>query len=243
MARHSTPSVAIILCPIPDGITAREATTWLSPSAAGDVPVTWTTTLEKLPMVRDAAHASLQATAPTLALDLSTPWPTTRQALRHTLRSARALWPGLDAAVFRGPISLDHRDVLVQEGITTAVVDRFDPQPRGSRRPAPRGWPCRSVAWGLWEVSIGQAARAPLLASLVRWRGGSRKGGLTVLHAAPSGDDPSVPTIRSRLERQRAWIRRRSHGGSVRPIRLSDLPSIIAGAEDATLRGSVLRAA
>lgn len=244
MARLTIPSVAVIISPIPHGAATAEVIALFGRAATDDAPVTWTTTYEMLPMVREAAKATPATVPPSIAIDLSDRWPTTRQSLRHELRSARAIWPALDTVVLHGPVALDHRDVLVQEGITTAGIDQFDAHPRGSRRPAPQGWRCRSIVWGLWEVAVGERPRRTIMDRVAAWRShAGRAGRLTVLHAGNRDQKTSIAVIRSKLDRHRAWARRRADAGTVQTVRLSDLPSIIAGRDDTASRGSVLKAA
>jgi hypothetical protein len=205
-------------------------------SRGSNVAVTWTVDLETLATAREAAAD----TVPDLALDLTGGWPASRRELRETLRSARQAWPHFEAAIVRGSVGLDHRDALVQEGITTIAVDRFDASSRGSRRPAPRGWPCRSILWGLWEVSLSTPARSGVVGQMTDWcRRGGRPAGLTVLDA---GRSISAASVRSRFDRHLAWIRRRAPTG-LRAVTLSAMPTILRGGIDAAAQGSVLRAA
>lgn len=235
MTRHTT-ATAILICPIPRGAPVAEVAAWMARSRGSDVPVTWAVCPEAVSIASEAAADTI----PDLALDLSGIWPASRQAIRQTLRSARETWPHLETALLRGPAGLDHRDTLVQEGITTIAVDQFDSPARGSRRPAPRGWPCRSILWGLWEVAVSAGPRTGLIGQLKTWchRGGGA-GGLSILDA---GGSSSVATIRNRFDRHLAWIRRKSPSG-LQAITLSDLPAVLCGGGDAASRGSVLRAA
>lgn len=205
-------------------------------SRASNVPVTWTVDTATLATVREAAAG----TVPDVALDLTAVWPASRRGLRETLRSARQVWPHFEAAILRGSVGLDHRDALVQEGITTIAVDRFDASSRGSRRPAPRGWPCRSILWGLWEVSLTTPSRSGVVRQMTDWcvRGG-RTAGLTVLDA---GGPISPAAVRSRFDRHLAWIRRKMPTG-LRAVTLSAMPALLRGGIDAATQGSVLRAA
>lgn len=235
MKRHTT-ATAILICPIPRGAPVTEVAAWMARSRGSDVPVTWAVSPEVVALASEAAAD----TVPDLALDLSGIWPASRQVLRQTLRSARRTWPHLETALLRGSGGLDHRDTLVQEGISTIAVDQFDSPARGSRRPAPRGWPCRSILWGLWEVAVSAGPRNGIVGQVKNWclRGG-QSGGLTILDA---GGSSSVATIRNRFDRHLAWIRRKSSTG-LQAITLADLPAVLRGGADAASRGSVLRAA
>lgn len=235
MTRHTT-ATAILICPIPPGAPVAEVAAWMARSRGSHVPVTWAVAPETLAIACEAAAD----TVPDLALDVSGIWPASRHVLRQTLRSARQTWPSLETAVLRGPAGLDHRDAIVEEGITTIAVDQFDTPARGSRRPAPRGWPCRSILWGLWEVAFSASPRRGIVGELKNWclRGG-QAGGLSILDA---GRSSTPAAIRSRFDRHLAWIRRRSPTG-LQAVTLADLPTILRGGGDAASRGSVLRAA
>jgi hypothetical protein len=134
-----------------------------------------------------------------------------------------------------------HRDVLVQEGIATICTDGFNDAARGSRRPAPRGWPCRSVLWGLWEVSTAARSQG-MLGRVQSWCAGPVDGSLTILHAS-AGSGGSWAAAKSRLERHATWAQRRIRAGSLQAATLADLPALIAGRSAAGARGSILRAA
>jgi hypothetical protein len=233
---HRSPAAAILICPIPRGTSVAEVAAWMARSRGSNVPVTWTVDLETLATAREAAAD----TVPDLAIDLTAVGSASRRDLRETLRSARQAWPHCEGAILRGPAALDHRDALVQEGITTIAVDHFDACSRGSRRPAPRGWPCRSMLWGLWEVSLTTPARSGVVGQMTDWclRGG-RTAGLTVLDA---GGSNSLATVRSRFDRHLAWIRRKATTG-LRAVTLSAMPAVLRGGIDAAAQGSVLRAA
>lgn len=243
MGRH-TADVAIIFCPIPRGIVDSQLAEWLGQDQNLDMPVTWTAPRDLLPRVRAAFEPLSLETPPAIAIDLSEEWPTTKQSLRQSLRSARTAWSPLDAAVLHGPATLDHRDVLVQEGISAIGLDGFDAPARGSRRPAPQGWPCRSILWGLWEASASEASRNDIVGRVAEWCSrGRRPARLTMLRAAADPTALTAAMLRARLDRHLAWARRRTQAGTLRVVTLSDLPTIIAGSSTLSARGSVLRAA
>ena len=133
-------------------------------------------------------------------------------------------------------LTVEHRDLLVGEGIRTLCVDRFDQVTRGSRRPAPRGWPCRSVLWGLWEVTSTPQPSAGVIGGILPW-GGPRilaPGTLCVVHAADSGSH--------RLDRLLALVNKKRTRGTVQAATLSDLPELlVAGGQ--SRGGSILNAA
>lgn len=213
-----------------------EVAAWMARSRGSQVSVTWAVEPETISIACEAAADTI----PDLALDLTSIWPASRQVLRQTLRSARHTWPHLETALLRGPARLDHRDALVQEGITTIAVDQFDTPARGSRRPAPRGWPCRSIVWGLWEVTLSARPRRSLVDQVTDWcRRGGQVGGLSILDA---GGASAPATVRSRFDRHLAWIHRKTSTG-LQAVTLADLPAVLSGGADAASRGSVLRAA
>lgn len=241
MARLGSPGTVVITCPFPSRLGAVEAAGWLREGASAG-GVTWVASLDTLLTIRDLCTAA--GSSPDhvgMAIDLEPEWLTAKTSLRAALREARAMWPTLSAAVLRGPTPLEHREVLVQEGITTVRTDAFDEAARGSRRPAPRGWPCRSVLWGLWEVSVGPGRRQGLLGRVRWWCTGPTAAGLTILDAGGGASGQSA--MRQRLDRHLAWARRRIQAGRLQPATLADLPAIIAGGGSAGVRGSILRAA
>ncbi|MDA1040143.1 MAG: hypothetical protein O3A37_07650 [Planctomycetota bacterium] len=232
-----TMTAAIIICPIPRQTSVTEAAAWMAEARSSDVPMTWTVNLKTLATAREAAFDSL----PDVALDLSADWPPSRQVLRQAIREARQVWPQLTSIIARGSVRLDLRDALVQEGINTIVVDQFDFQHRGSRRPAPRGWPCRSMVWGLWEVALRTTSGFSLLDHWVRWRcRGHQAGSLHILDAGESSTSPA--TVHRRFKRHLAWIRRETPH-RVQALPLSELPAILRGGIGSSSRGSILRAA
>lgn len=238
MPGHPSVDTTIVACPIAAGTSAQEAAAWIAETRRGDVPVTWIIPVEQLAAIRAASRRSGNAALPTIAVDLAADWPLSRHSLRQAIRRARQAWPEVEAASILGAAALDHRDVLVQEGITTVAVDRFDAPGRGTRRPAPRGWACRSLLWGLWEVAIAAGPQG-FLSQVAGWCRPHERGRLTVWHA---GRAPAA-ILRPRLERHLARVRRHATAGTVRPIGLPSLPGIIAGADPTAERGSVLRAA
>jgi hypothetical protein len=227
-----------MICPIPPDTSAREAATWIAARRSGDVPVTWAIPVEMLAALREAGVHAAAHPAPPIAVDLSATRPLSRPAIRQAVRAARRAWPEIESAAILGDVALDDRDVLVQEGITTVLVDRFDTPTRGSRRPAPRGWACRSQLWGLWEVAIDPGPRS-LATRVAGWCRPRDHGRLLVWHP---GQAPAA-VLRTRLERHVARVRRHTLAGKVRSIGLPDLPSIITGSDASAVRGSVLRAA
>jgi len=158
-----------------------------------------------------------------------------RQGLRQHLKSLRHT--AVDAVVADGG-GIVHRDLLVEAGIHTAVVERFDDLPRGNRRPAPEGWACRSIVWGLWEVASTPARPGSLLGRLLPWAGGPVAGSLTIVTPPCAGAEVHAAADRVtrvigayRVGRQPARL-----------VRLGDLPALLGSGCQPT-GGSVLRAA
>jgi hypothetical protein len=244
MARLSPPGTVVIMCPFPDRVAPAEAAAWLRLGDDPAMPVTWTVSpggLERLRDLRESTPSTAARSAVAVTLDPTT--ATAKASLRGSIRQAQAAWPDLSAAVLHGGGCVVHRDVLVQQGIATLCVDAFDEPARGSRRPAPSGWPCRTMLWGLWEVCTTPRQRLGLVRRVARlWNGvQGLRGGLVILDAAAARLGPTA--TRARLERHLAWARRRIHAGALRGATLADLPRIIAGGAMAASPGSVLRAA
>ena len=157
-----------------------------------------------------------------------------RQGLRQHLKSLRHT--PVDAVVADGG-GIVHRDLLVEAGIHTAVVDRFDDLPRGNRRPAPEGWACRSLVWGLWEVAATPPRPGSLLGRLLPWVDGPAAGSLTV---TPPGAGEGVHAAADRVTRFLGAYR--AGRQPTRLVRLGDLPALLGSGCQPT-GGSVLRAA
>lgn len=244
MHRFGTSGTVVVLCPLPARLPPMEMAGWLRRGQEAGVSVTWLAGLDAVTSLGDVcAAAGMPRQTPTVAIDVQPEWLATKTALRAALRQARLAWPGLAAAVLPAGTRLEHRDVLVQEGIGTVCVEGFDQTPRGNRRPAPRGWPCRSVLWGLWEVDTTARPRRGIIGGLTAWCGGSRAahGDLTILQAGTTSD--SGTAIRARFDKHLAWAKRRIQAGTLQSVGLADLPAVIAGGGIAAARGSVLRAA
>lgn len=238
----SRPPATIVLCAtLPTGL--RKAACRSVARITASVPVTW---------IADAALAgelALQLAAAgrpcDVAVDLRTSVAGCRSGLRQTLRMLRADVPGLSTVWFRSGLAAGQRQVLVDEGIRITLVDDVGDDGRGSRRPAPRGWRCRNVSWGLWEIGMETGRRR----GIRRWLplGGMRMpaaGGLMVVRldgvTIGNGGDASIS---SRLERMIAWVQRLQSRGTANGAALGDIPSLLAGNGRPTLAGSVLRAA
>lgn len=191
--------------------------------------ITWAADAETL-----AALAAEAPSAPwALALDAAA--TTTRRDLRAVLGRMARLPVAIDAAVGGAGVALHHRDLLVDAGIRIAAVDRFDDAGRGSRRPPPDGWACRSVVWGLWEAEATPAV-AGGIARWLPWGGRPAPGSLTL---AAIDLDPDARIAGAVLGKAAGRFHDRR---GVRMARLDELPGLL-GSEGPARSGSVLRAA
>lgn len=190
------------------------------------VEVTWAARLDGLAAMAGSA-------APIRAVADDPGWWESRAALRDRVERTIRLVPGIDTLVVGDGRMLVHRELLRDHGIRTVCVDRFDDAPRGSRRPAPAGWACRSLSWGLWEVAL----TAPSRGWLTRFTGRTATvrpvpGGLTVLGAGPAVEPTAT------IDRVARWV----EAGVATTASLGALPGLVAASGTAAA-GSVLRAA
>lgn len=242
MGRSGLPTTLVICCPLPADMPQATVEACLDSTRRSLVPVTWITALDRLPFV--AGHGATKAMSQHVALEI--PANQSRQEIRRLLTQATTEAPGLDAAAIRGPLPAEHRRVLVDHGIRVVCRDRFDDIARGSRRPAPQGWPCRSTLWGLWEVTQTTATPPGLVSRLLPWgpQPGPQPGSLAVLDMGGQGHVlADAATICGRIEQWRSWAERRNAVGRVGFAALSELPSLIAGGGRLPEGGSVLKAA
>lgn len=194
------------------------------------------------PVTRLASLAELQQAALTspdafatadVALALEPAWLDSRRTLRAAIQQARSMVPELAAAVLTGA-ALREQPLLAELGIRVVVVDRLGPSDRGSRRPAPCGWPCRNAAWGLWEVAKVDITRRPGLWHRLTHGSGfptTRGGSLQVLC-----DDSFCPGTAGQLGRWVEATARRQSRGAIRAVRLTDLPGLLEGGRTMTGR-------
>ena len=244
MGLHGVPTTVVICCPVTQRGADAELDAMVRRAREAIVPVTWVASIDSLAATSGAIGGADRSGGIALALEPS--WFSSRQMLRRMLGRARTAVPSLSTVVLRGAAPLDHRAVLVEEGIRTICVDSFDDVARVSRRPAPQGWPCRTVVWGLWEVkSVPQTARG-MLRSLIPWRSAPRPalGSLAVLHAGQGSTDGEAPrATMGHLERLLGWVERRRRSDTLHLAGLCDVPALMAGAGQMPLAGSVLKAA
>jgi hypothetical protein len=238
MRSDRRPATVVVCCGVPAGASASEFADWVEIAARSRLPVTWAVRPTEMAMAVDLL--GLRAPPADVALALGGDQLQSRPTLRRELAAARAITGPIECVVVTGANALEHRALLVEQGVHTIAVGGFDAAPRSSRRPAPAGWPCRSVVWGLWEVQTVPEPARPAVSRWLPWAVGPRlaPGTLTVVHI-----DPHTRGSRSglaRFERLAAWIARQA--GRVDATRLADLPDLLraAGQRDT---GSVLRQA
>lgn len=238
MQSECEPASIVICCGVPAGTSAADLTAWAQAATRSRLPVTWAARPADMAAVIEAC--GLQAIRLDLALALDAQQLQSRPTLRREIASARAIAGSIECVVAAGTPSLEHRSLLVEQGVHTIAVGGFDTATRSSRRPAPEGWSCRSVVWGLWEVQSLPEVPRSAFGRLVPWAIGPRAaaGSLTVVHIDPG--PARVRTGLARLERLTAWVVRQ--GGRVRAWRLSDLPDLLRAASQRDT-GSVLRQA
>lgn len=239
MSRARLQTTVVLCCGLPDGTSTATVDGWLTWGLGAGVPITWIAPLGRLrQIVAAAATAGVEAS---VALDVST--VESRSQLRATVREAIATMPGLEAAAVRGGLPTEQRRGLAEAGMRVILRDGFDTSGPGPRRPAPRGWPCRSVLWGLWEATSSPPAPPTAMGRLLPWATGATllAGGLAVPELT-TGSIAEAGLVRSRVEQWQAWARRRT-SDTVSFARLADLPALVAGASRLGDGGSVLKAA
>jgi hypothetical protein len=230
------PARLAICAELPAAMTNAARAAWLRSEGRSRCPVTWSAAPETI------AAAGQARAGDEIALAIDPAWLDSRRTLRERIADARRSLPELGSAVLRGPRPLEHRALLAEEGIRVVLVDVFGAEPRGGRRPPPRGWDCRNPVWGLWEVKAApESGRGPL-----GWLTGGltrpRPGSLRILQVGRVPIGPTGPAS-TRLDRFSAWAERRQAGSGVRLVRLADLSAVLAGGSDAAVAGSILKAA
>lgn len=234
-------AAVVICCRVPARITAVEFADWEQLARRAATPVTWVAGVESLATI--AAVFGNSECFPRIALEVDDGLLASRQSLRRTITTVRQEIGHLDALVATGSPEVAHRGLLIAEGIRTLCVDRFEQVARGSRRPAPNGWPCRSVVWGLWEVAAETSPSVRLLDRMLPWQGGRvlAAGTLSVIHLLGTVEG-GARAIRSRLERVLGMVAGRRSKAPVHAALLSELPELLMGGDQAHA-GSVLKAA
>lgn len=241
MMRSKVPATLVICGTTPRQSATAGGAAWLE--ATRSLPVTW---LVGIDVLADVASAIARRSGGNdMALDIPPAACGSRAKLRDLLLRARDEAPGLSAVVLRGPTPLAHRGLLVEQGMSVALVNSFEDDGRGSRRPAPRDWPCRNIVWGLWEVLV-QPHRPRGIAGWLGLGGlpTPRAGSLQVLQTeGVTAGSRHEAFVSPRLDRWLAWAAHRVSSGTAVVTGLSDLPSAITGTGRQPLPGSVLRAA
>lgn len=242
MSKSRQPATIVVCAAAPRQRPAGGDTAWLRRAKSSAVPVTWIAGVDRLADI--AALEEEAGGAASLAVDIPPAVCGSRQKLRDLLARAADAVPDLAAAVLRGPTPLANRTLLVERGIGVALVDSFDGGERGSRRPSPRGWPCRNSIWGLWEV----LATPHRPRGIAGWLGFTtmprlKSGGLHVVpgEASSSGSGDADATL-AKLDRWVAWAGRRARHGAV-VATLAQVPDLVGRDARTPLAGSVLRAA
>jgi len=221
VSRPNRPAVRIICAPLPPPGVARS----LPPQSH---LVSW---YGPLTAIESADSTTLPA-----AIEIDPLAAASRRRLRELCQASRRACPGIEAAVVTGDAAPPHRDLLADEGIRVVISSHFSGRGR-PRRPAPAGWPCRNMQWGLWEVLRETRPRHSWLC-----RGGLlriRPGTLAAIDVATwSHRDPlrQLSQILHRLERPLATNR-------AVVATLAEFPELVTGAESRIQPDSILRAA
>jgi len=224
MLEPRRPAVATICATLPEGVRAIAASLMAGRGAA----VTWCLRPAEVERVAQVVGDDGRG----CALLVDDTLVGSRSELRRTLSTVRDTLPGLEAVVLRGATPLEHHELLATAGIRVAAVETLGPSARGSRRPAPAGWSCRSIVWGLWEVQIASPTRAGWRRFVPSGWGRPRAGSLQVIHDRVPG---LTPTVSRWLERGRS--------GVVEAVCLADLPIVLGNQGRGGTGGSILKAA
>jgi hypothetical protein len=240
MGATTAPATVVICCRLPARISAAEFADWTRLAERADAEISWVAgrdDLVALGAVLEAAGALGR-----IALEVDAETLSSRPLLRASLATARRTVGAIEAVVATAAPQIEDRGLLVAEGVRTLCMDRFEPLARGSRRPAPHGWPCRSIVWGLWEVCSAPPT-AGVFSRMLSWRASPLPppGLLSVVTLSATGTAASRE-IRGRLERVLGMVSKRRVKGAVQVPHLADIPDLIAGGGQGRA-GSVLRAA
>lgn len=226
--QSNTPQATVVLCAtVSDAVTTGPRRSPRPRFTHAGVPVTWIASWNGL---AELASAGLPS-GDDVALEIPAGALESRQRIRTLLARGREAFPSLEAVSLPEAADMTHRRLLVEEGVRVALVDRLPADGHGSRRPAPRGWRCRTMAWGLWDVEVTPQDQRGLLGWLRPRQPRLRSGSLVVLKAEGSA------------ERWLTWATRQVERTAGRAETLGGLAAGLAGEDRLPLAGSVLRAA
>lgn len=240
MVAKTAPATVVICCRLPARISAAEFAAWTRLAERANAAISWVAGSDDVAALGPAVEAA--GARGRIALEVDAETLASRASLRAALATARRSVGAVEAVVAADAPGIDVRGLLVAEGVRALCVERFGTIARGSRRPAPHGWPCRSIVWGLWEVCSAPPP-ARLLGRIIPWQSSPlpAPGLLSVVTVSASGASASRD-IPSRLERMLAVVTRRRAKAPVQVPHLADIPDLIAGGGQGRA-GSVLRAA
>lgn len=224
----------VLCCRVPEQTSDTEAARWQAEAARRGIPVTWVVTPEQASQWFETSGAQQP-----LAVRIGDPLaaePMERAEIRGSLHASGGQ---VSAAVLEGDQPLEHRELFLEAGIDIVASSRLHRANRGSRRPAPHGWECRCLLWGLWEAAF-TAPRRRLFGLVAESR--PQRGRLTLLqtgcrHGEPA--DVGFARLRQTLSQVQAGLGR----GGVEASLLSELPSLLQGGHTTADRGSILAAA
>ena len=160
MTRSKLPATLVLCATAPRQTLAVRASSWLDAARAVAVPVTWVVGIDSLAGIASGVGDV------DLALDIPPAACGSRSRLRDLLARARDITPGMTSVVLRGPTPPAHRGLLVEEGISVALVDTFD---AGESSPGAEGLALPQL--GLGAVGgAGRGAPSWRLAGMARIR-------------------------------------------------------------------------
>ena len=137
MRTPEQPAICILCAPLPASRDFPPAFT--VPADRPSLTISWYGSLDQLGAWQDSEQP------PAILIDPAT--ASSRRELRSILQAGRQAVPRPQAAVIEGDRSVPQPDLLVEEGLAVVLTSQFSSAGR-PRRPAPAGWPCRSVQWG-----------------------------------------------------------------------------------------------
>lgn len=230
MRTPEQPAICILCAPLPASHDFSMASTINldRPSPT----VSWYGSLDQLGTWQDSEQP------PAILIDPAT--ARSRRELRSILRAGRQAVPRLRAAVIEGEQGVPQPDLLVEEGITVVLTSKLSSTGR-PRRPAPAGWPCRSMQWGLWEVLRHNSTPKSWRAKLFQQRAVPRLGSgmLAAVDAATSTGSLDGRWLKSLMTRTAGQV---ASGKLIMP-KLEDLPGLVCGDNTSQAPSSILRAA